>query len=336
MAWRGVAAIVSACGGAWLIARRWRDARVPRVTRYRREVHVACAAARTCGRAMLRAGAGAKHATTWKDACGIDPCTVTDRENEECVRRAIARAFPTHALIGEETASVGVLPALDDAPTWIVDPIDGTQNFVHGLPMSVVSIGLCVRQTPVLGVVYDPHADELIVAVRDEGAGCNGERFRCACAGVPVARALSEALVITDPAYERSEVGVRQLAALYLGLLEAGTRAVRVVGSSVLAITLVARGRASGFVIGVNDGDSPKPWDWCAAAVIAREAGAILRMVDARRSPPGDETRPAGGGDSFDLYSRSGVCATSRDVADALQTIALRAIDEPVVAAPTF
>ena len=77
--------------------------------------------------------------TIWKDGNGgIDPCTATDEANEKLVVEGLGAAFPTHRVVGEEACSAtGVSPGLDDddVPTWIVDPIDGTQNFVHGLPL---------------------------------------------------------------------------------------------------------------------------------------------------------------------------------------------------------
>ena len=127
-------------------------------------------------------------------------------------------------------------------------------------------------------------------------------------------------------------------------------RAVRIVGSSVLAAALVAAGRASAFVIGVGDGDAPKPWDWCAAACLVREAGGVMRSVDARRHAPGggsaptaapaaatstvrDDERPEGEDSSednddgeFDLFSKSCVCAATPELADELQRIVRQAI----------
>ena len=328
-----LAAAVVALAVAGVHARRRAALKLPRVSRrWRRELRVAATVARECGLAILDATARkeaglAAGGVDWKDAGGIDPCTQTDRDNEARVERALRTAFPAHAIIGEEAAAAaGAIPPLGDGPTWIVDPIDGTQNFVHGLPLSVVSVGLCVARAPALGVVYNPHTDELFVGVAGEGAWRNGARIACDAR----ARDLSRALVLIDPGYERSALGVRRLAAKYLRLLRANTRAVRCLGSSVYSLVLVACGRASGFVIGLGDGDSPKPWDWCAAAVIAREAGATLRMLDQRRSPPGDEARPAGEGESFDLYSRSCVCAGAPELADELQRLALEAMAQPV------
>ena len=97
-----------------------------------------------------------------------------------------------------------------------------------------------------------------------------------------------------------------------------------------LSVCSVASGRCSAFYCGLHERDCPKPWDWCAAAVIAREAGATLRMLDQRRSPPGDEARPAGEGETFDLYSRSCVCAGAPELADELQRLALEAMAQPV------
>lgn len=123
----------------------------------RMELLIACDLAIQCGEAMLAtAGASAK----LKDGQGgIDPQTKTDLTNERLVMDTLAATFPDHDLIGEETAAAaGKVPAVDPSrPTWIVDPIDGTQNFCHSLPVAAVSIGLCVDGKPAMGVIYDPY-----------------------------------------------------------------------------------------------------------------------------------------------------------------------------------
>ncbi|KAK3271471.1 hypothetical protein CYMTET_20181 [Cymbomonas tetramitiformis] len=136
-------------------------------TKYEREVLVAIEVALRCGQAMK---ACKRRTPVFKDALAIDPVTATDEENEAYVTRVIAERFPNHEVIGEEaSAKLGSIPELTEKTTWIVDPIDGTQNFVHGAPLSVVSIGMCSGAIPVLGVVYDPYRDELFVGVANEG-----------------------------------------------------------------------------------------------------------------------------------------------------------------------
>ena len=123
---------------------------------FERELVVAVDLAVACGEAMLET-AGAK--ASMKDGQnGIDPQTATDLSNERLVMDTLQRKFPEHGLIGEETAAAaGKVPMIEARPTWIVDPIDGTQNFCSGLPIAAVSIGLCIEGKPVLGVIYDPY-----------------------------------------------------------------------------------------------------------------------------------------------------------------------------------
>jgi len=81
-------------------------------------------------------------------------------------------------LIGEETSAENGTPVLTDAPTWVVDPLDGTTNFVHKFPFVCVSIGLVINKVPVVGVVYNPIMGELFTAVQGKGAHLNGQRIR--------------------------------------------------------------------------------------------------------------------------------------------------------------
>ena len=81
--------------------------------------------------------------------------------------------------IGEETTSSGVKATLTDAPTWIIDPVDGTLNFVHGYPNVCVSIGLTIEKVPVVGIIYVPVSDLLFTAIKGKGAHLNG---KCICA----------------------------------------------------------------------------------------------------------------------------------------------------------
>ena len=103
-----------------------------------------------------------------------DFVTETDKANEAMIFQKLREVFPAHRLIGEETsADNGAIPKLTKDPTWIVDPVDGTTNFIHGFPFTCVSIGLAINEEVVLGVIYDPFRDELFTAVRGFGSFCN-------------------------------------------------------------------------------------------------------------------------------------------------------------------
>ncbi|KAJ8609183.1 hypothetical protein CTAYLR_008413 [Chrysophaeum taylorii] len=251
----------------------------------------------------------------WKDDAGIDPCTQTDRDDEEVVVAGLRRAFPRDAVVGEEACSeTGVIPGLGGR-TWVVDPIDGTQNFVRGLPCSVVSLALCVDGSPRVGVVYDPHRNELFVAEAAKGAFLDGRLLSADAAPTKP----ENALVLTYPGYERENIDA--LVAVYRALLERKTRAIRVIGSSVLSLCWVAASRASAFIAGLANGDAPKPLDWVAATLIAREAGATFATIDGRRTLASEKKAVVGDG-KFDLFSKSCVCANDPGLAADLKRLA--------------
>eukprot|EP00439_Symbiodinium_sp_Y106_P000162 s3961_g1.t1 len=174
-----VAAIIR---GKLLSEKKRRTSPLSSSSRYAKEAKVAVDLALRCGEAMRQC---LQKKVLWKDASSIDPVTATDRDNEKLVVEGLKSAFPSHLVIGEEAAAaLGSTPKLTDAPTWIVDPIDGTTNFV--------SLGFCIGRRPVVGVVYDPYADELFVAADGEGAYLNGQRIEvdyatkllfCTCCG---------------------------------------------------------------------------------------------------------------------------------------------------------
>jgi fructose-1,6-bisphosphatase/inositol monophosphatase family enzyme len=285
----------------WTLRRRHDDLRTHRLIRrhqrwlrdcglsdkWQVEVSVAVALACKCGANMLRGTT--TPASLKRDvresptlAASIDPQTVVDVENERLVMDTLAERFPSHDVIGEETtAFLGRMPEIDPArPTWIVDPIDGTQNFCSGIPLSCVSIGLAVRGKPELGIVYDPHRDELFVGIASEGkAFVNGERLRsCEETGAP-ASLEAKAVVLTDVGYERSEEGARRIAACHEALLHANVFSVRIIGSTVLALSWLAAGRAHAAYMGVHKKDCPKPWDYCAACAIGEACGVTFASL---------------------------------------------------------
>lgn len=289
---------------------------------YRKEAYTMILLALKCGDAIRRCDEGRGASAHWKDIDGIDPVTKTDQENEALVVEGLAAAFPDHAVIGEEAAAAaGAIPPLSSKTnTFIVDPIDGTQNFVHGAPLSAVSIGLCRRGEPVLGIVYDPHRDELFAGAHGEGAFMNGERIFCDSS----VESLTGALLVTDVGYERSFEGIEKMLSGYRRLLECRCQSFRIIGSTVLSIIWVACGRANAFAIGFNN-EGGKPWDYAAAYVIAKEAGALFSRLDNRSYGDVSSSGSSAGTTPFDIYSRSCVCAGSsqltKELLGALQTV---------------
>lgn len=101
--------------------------------------------------------------------------TETDQEVEEYLISTIKKNFPHHKFIGEESVAEGAKCELTDAPTWIIDPVDGTMNFVHGYPNVCVSIGLLINKVPEIGIIFNPVVGYFFEARRGCGAKLNGQ-----------------------------------------------------------------------------------------------------------------------------------------------------------------
>jgi myo-inositol-1(or 4)-monophosphatase len=195
----------------------------------------------------------------------IDLVTAADLQVEREFRALIADRFPTHAVLGEEA---GASVAAAGRARWIIDPIDGTTNFAHGVALFCVSIALEVDGVLEVGVVYDPMADELFTAERGGGAWMNGVRIE-----VSETRNLVDALLCTGFPYSVRERRRRQVEVFAAFLGEA--RAVRRLGSAALDLCYVAAGRFDGFWE-----EMLQPWDLAAAALIVEEAGGRLTRYD--------------------------------------------------------
>lgn len=194
----------------------------------------------------------------------IDLVTEVDRAAERLIRAKLHRAYPAFDFLGEE----GGERRTGAAFRWIVDPLDGTNNFVHGFPFFGVSIGLELRGTMVVGVIYDPMRRELFTAVKGHGATLNGRRIRVSTVGQ-----LSRALLSTG--FSSNFLKHRQP---YLGWFETFQRrshGVRRLGSSVLCLAAIASGRLEGFY----ERDL-WPWDMAAGMLLVQEAGGRVSGFD--------------------------------------------------------
>ena len=193
----------------------------------------------------------------------IDLVTEVDVAVERMFRAMIAERFPDHAVLGEELQQDDLLRRTAPGYCWVFDPIDGTTNFAHGLPIFCASLGLELDGQAVLGAVYDPTRRELFTAERGQGARLNGERIR-----VTAADTVMDSLLVTGFPYtvQQPETG-EELVSLF-GHFLGRSRAVRRLGSAALDLCYVAAGRLDGFYEAIL-----KPWDSCAGALIVAEAG---------------------------------------------------------------
>lgn len=203
-----------------------------------------------------------------------DLVTRADREAEEIIVRALRVAFPSHGILAEE----GSKHAGDDY-RWFIDPLDGTTNFAHGIPLFAVSIGLALRGQVVTGVVYHPPLDEMFMAER---AGSAFVRRDGADLPLRVSEisAVPDAVVATGLPYDIRDTGrnTGQIAALTRVAQE-----VRILGAAALHLAYVAAGRLEAFwEPGLN------PWDIAAGSLLVEEAGG--QVSDMRGRPFGVDT----------------------------------------------
>ena len=202
-----------------------------------------------------------------------DLVTDIDRQAEEIILRGIRKAYPEHAVLAEESGENEVQSDF----RWVIDPIDGTTNFVHGYPFFCVSIAVQFRQETIAAVVFDPMHDELFSAFRGEGAFLNEKPL-----AVSATNELSKALVATGfPCRlgERWRHSMNLFEAFYLD-----SHGVRRDGAAALDLCYVAAGRFDGFWE-----YELQPWDVAAGLLIVREAGG--QTTDFQERPSGIDDR---------------------------------------------
>jgi myo-inositol-1(or 4)-monophosphatase len=205
----------------------------------------------------------------------IDLVTVADRESEEKIIARIRADFPDHAILAEEG---GARESEGAAWRWIIDPLDGTTNYTHSLPMFCVTIGVEHRGEVVAGGTFNPLTDELFLAEKGAGATRNGEPMRVsACADI------DDALVVTGFPYDRREKVAYYMA--QFGVMLARTQGVLRLGSAGMDFAAVAAGRLEVFwERGLH------PWDVAAGKLLVEEAGGRTSQFD---------------GSAFDVYGGS-------------------------------
>jgi len=192
-----------------------------------------------------------------------DLVTETDGAVEQLLRESLGPLLPQAAFMAEEGSPGQGLEGL----AWVVDPLDGTTNFAHGVPFVATSVALCLNGTPLVGVVNLPLMDELFMAAKGQGARLNGQPIQ-----VSQVAALESALVATGFPYrieEHKAAILRQLA-----LAMPATQGVRRAGAAALDLAFVACGRYDGFFeFALN------PWDTAAGVLLVQEAGGAVGVM---------------------------------------------------------
>lgn len=187
----------------------------------------------------------------------VDLVTGFDRRSEEIIYDRLGRAFPGHSFLAEEE----IKRDRDSDYCWLVDPLDGTTNYAHGLPVFCVSIALAFRNEIILGVVYDPNREELYTATRGHGSYLNGKPIR-----VSRTRKLDRSLLATGFPYDVRTSQDNNLD--HFANFAVRAQAIRRLGSAALDLCYVACGRFDGYWE-----KKLKPWDLAAGALLVEEAG---------------------------------------------------------------
>jgi myo-inositol-1(or 4)-monophosphatase len=197
-----------------------------------------------------------------------DFVSTADLRAEKVLREELSRARPDYGFLMEES---GASPASGDCERrWIVDPLDGTSNFLHGLPHFCISIGLEDKGELVAGVIYDPLKDETFAAEKGIGAYLNDRRIR-----VSSRSRMNEALIGTGTPFKGHGDAATFLAEA--NAIMGATAGIRRWGAAALDLAYVAAGRLDGFW----ERDL-SPWDTAAGIVIVREAGGFVSQIDGR------------------------------------------------------
>ncbi|MFK8015933.1 MAG: inositol monophosphatase family protein [Gammaproteobacteria bacterium] len=222
-------------------------------------LNIGVKAARQAGNVIVR-GMNKLDSLTIETKGKNDYASEIDQNAELAVIETVRAVHPDHAFLGEETGQSGTGDVV-----WIIDPLDGTTNYLHGFPQFCVSIAVEVKGRLVAGVVYDPLRQELFTASRGDGAQLDGKRIRVTqCNGLP------GSLIGTGFPYRSIEVW----GDLYWDMLKdvsAQASGIRRPGAAALDMAYVAAGRLDGFwEIGL------KPWDTAAGELLVREAGGLV------------------------------------------------------------
>jgi len=232
-------------------------------------LNVMIAAARKAARALKRDfGEIEKLQVSLKGPANF--VSAADRRAEETLYAELTKARPGYGFLGEEG---GQREGADKTHTWIVDPLDGTTNFLHGIPQFAISIALAREGTVVAGLIYNPANDEMFIAERGKGAFLNEQRIR-----VAARKRLADAVIACGlPHIGRGDLA---LGARETNLMQAQVAGLRRFGAAALDLAWVAAGRLDGYWE-----RNLNPWDMAAGLILVREAGGFITDCDGGDEP---------------------------------------------------
>ncbi len=219
----------------------------------------------------------------------VNPVTETDVAVERHIVASLCAAFPDHRILAEEGG--GDAWQAPGPPIWLIDPLDGTNNFAHGFPHVGISLALVADGEPIVGVIYDPLRDETFAAVAGGGATLNGEPIRVSAVSrrVTPRRRLEDAFLATGFPYDRRTAPDNNVERL--GRFLRRSLGVRRAGAATLDLAYVACGRLDGFwEIRLA------PWDVAAGILLVREAGGRVTAFDGVSTPLSGATIVASNG----------------------------------------
>jgi myo-inositol-1(or 4)-monophosphatase len=196
--------------------------------------------------------------------------TMADKRAEEMLYEDLTKARPGYGFLGEEG---GIREGADKSHIWIVDPLDGTTNFLHSIPQFAISIGLQREGTMIAGLIYNPANDELYIAERGKGAFLNDQRLR-----VAGRRSLGDCVIACGlPHMGRGNL---DLSRAEMTAIQAKVAGLRRFGSAALDMAFIAAGRFDGYWE-----RNLQPWDMAAGLIIIREAGGIVSGINGEDDP---------------------------------------------------
>ena len=218
-----------------------------------------------------------------------DLVTETDTAVENLIINTLKTTFPNHSFIGEESVASGLKCQLTENPTWIIDPIDGTSNFVHKYTHVAISIALMINKEAKLGIVYNPITELMYSAKLGQGAYCNGEKLK-----VNSTKDISKALFTTEFGSQRVPAIMDSRFRTMRKVIDKA-HGIRSCGSAAISMIMVAAGHVDAYYeFGMHC------WDIAAGDLIVREAGGVIMNMD---------------GSQLDIMSRQVLCATTMELA---------------------
>eukprot|EP00977_Amphora_coffeiformis_P001152 scaffold244_cov172-Amphora_coffeaeformis.AAC.5 len=250
--------------------------------------NLGCASKRRQGSAAASAdNDGSNNAAEQVKTSIKDIVTEHDKKAQIAVESIIRGAYPNHSFLGEEDVDPGAaaseqaltdfLSQTESGFLWICDPIDGTANFASGLAMCAVTVSVVYQGTPLIGVIFDPHAEEMFTAVKGQGASVNGQPLTVAMGITDVKDSIINAGCPADPnAFAASMRGI--------AALNSKCRGLRMIACSALTTAWIAAGRLT-----AHFGYDLSSWDLVAGALLIQEAGGLVTDLDG--SPYRLETR---------------------------------------------